>query len=147
LEYRDPAVLQRQVWWHFDQLFGSFTQVQSRELKWGDVSLEKDATGNERLVLNVTCSSRTNQRSETLPQARTETSECPVTIYKDFLSHRPRDMNNPDSPFYLAVKQRIKPGNTVWYLKRPQAVNKIGKVNNCNYRFNPKQRTIVEFLQ
>lgn len=144
-EYRDPAALQRQVWWHLGQLFGFFTQVQSRKLKWGDVSLEKDTTGNERLLLKAGYSSRTNQRSKTLPQASTDTS--PVEIYKEFLGHRPREMNNPDSPFYLAVKQRVKPGNTVWYLKRPQAVNKIGKINNCNYCFDPKQPTIVEFLQ
>lgn len=143
LEYHGPAVLQREVWWHLGQLFGFFTQIESRKLKWGDVSLEKDpTTGSERLVLKAGCSSRTNQRPKTLPQAKTDTS--PVEIYKEFLSHRPREMNNPDSPFYLAVKQRVKDGNPVWYLKRPQAVNKIGKNNTC---FDSKQPTIVEFLQ
>ena len=146
LEYHDPAVLQRQLWWHLGQLFGFITQKQSRKLKWGDVSLEKDpTTGTERLVLKADCSSRTNQISKTQPQPSTDTSQCPVKIYKAFSSHRPREMNNPDSPFYLAVKWRVKPGNTVWYLKRPQAVNKIGK--NNNYCFDSKQPTIVEFLQ
>ena len=137
LEYHGPAVLQREVWWHLSQLFGSFTQMQSRKLKWGDVSLEKDSTtGNERLLLKAGYSSR-----QTLPQH----DASPVQIYKEFLSHRPRDMNNPDSPFYLAVKRRVKLGNSVWYLKRPQAVNKIGKKpNTC---FDSKQPTIVEFLQ
>ena len=149
LEYHHPAVLQRQVWWHLGQLFGFFTQIQSRKLKWGDVSLEKDqTTGNERLVLKAGCSSRINQRSKTLAQASTNASQCPaVEIYKEFLGHRPRDMNNPESPFYLAIKWRIKPGKTVWYMKRPQAVKKIGKINNYNYCFDPKQPTIVEFLQ
>lgn len=146
LEYHSPAVLQRQVWWHIGQLFGFFSQIQSRKLKWGDVSLEKDpATGNERLALNAEYSLRTNQRSKTLHQASTSTSQCPVAIYKEFSSHRPREMNNPDSPFYLAVKQRVKPGNTVWCMKRPQAVQKIGK-NNI-YCFDSKQPTILGFLE
>jgi len=131
LEYHSPAVLQRQVWWHIGQLFGFFSQIESRELKWGKVSLEKNPeTGNETLVLKAECSSRTNQRSKTLHQDRTSTSQCSVPIYKEFLRHRPREMNNSDSPFYLAVKLKVKPGSTVWYLKKPQAVQKIGKIDS-----------------
>jgi len=70
LQCRDPAVLQRQVWRHFDQLFGSFTQVQSKELKWGDVSLEKDATGNERLERYMQLKNKSKVRDFTSSQSR-----------------------------------------------------------------------------
>lgn len=144
LEIYDPALLQREVWWHLDQLFGPRTQVESRRLKWGDISLEEDlTTGNEMLVLKAECSSKTHRASELVGQTSADTTnQCPVDIYKQFQSHRPKEMTKPDSPFYLAVKQRRKPSQTVWYMKRPLAVYKIGE----KIDFDPKQQTMDSYL-
>lgn len=110
------------------QLFGFLTQIESHRLKWGDVSMEEDpTTGNERLFLKAECSSKVRQAFQPVAQASTDTActyQCPVNMYKKFKSHRPEEMNKPDSPFYLAVKHRRKPSNTVWYMKIPQGVNK-----------------------
>lgn len=143
LEHHDAAVLQRQVWWHLGQLFGFRTQIESHGLKWGDVSVVEDpTTGNERLVLQAECSSKSLRAFQPEAQAGTDTYQCPVSIYKEFESHRPKEMNKPKSPFYLAVKRRRKPSNTVWYMKLPQGVNKIGKQTNVD----TKQQTLDNFL-
>lgn len=144
LEVYDPALLQRQVWWNFGQLFGFPTQIKSRRLKWGDVSLEEDpTTGRERLALNTGCSSKSDTALKLAGQTSADTNLCPVMIYKEFQSHRPEEMNQPDSPFYLAVKRRRKPSDTVWYMKRPLAVKNIAKEINVG----PKQQIIDNYLQ
>ncbi len=121
------ATLQRKVWHHLGQLFG-FRSVKSQQLKWGDVSLEKDsATGNERLVLKSECCPKPRRVFQPVAKTSTDTYQCPVNLYKEFWSHRPEDMNKPDSPFYLAINLKRKPTSTVWYMRRPLSVKKIGK--------------------
>ncbi|KAL9956883.1 hypothetical protein ACROYT_G038436 [Oculina patagonica] len=129
LESNDDAAttLQSNVWWHLGQLFG-FRRIESQRLKWGDITLEKDSTkGNERLVLKSESSPKPRQVFQPVAKTSTDTYQCPVNLYKEFWSHRPEDMNKPDSPFYLSVNLRRKPTNTVWYMKRPLAFKKIGK--------------------
>lgn len=121
------ATLQNQVWWHLGQLFG-FRSKESQGLKWGDVSLEKDPTTRiDRLVLKAEYSLKPRQAFQPVAKSSADTFQSPVQLYKEFRSHRPQEMNKPDSPFYLAVKQRRNPSNAVWYMKRPLAVKKIGR--------------------
>lgn len=126
----EAAVLQWQVWWDLLQLF-HIRNHESHGLKWGDISLEKDPrTDNERLVLKAEHSSKPRQVFLPVAQTSTDpgTSQSPVKTYKEFRSHWPEEMKQPDSPFYLAVKEKRRPGDTVWYMKRPLAIKKIGKL-------------------
>ena len=50
----------------------------------------------------------------------TGNERCPIKIYKEFARHWPEEMNQPDSPFYLAVKHQRKPEITM--LKIPTTV-------------------------
>ena len=50
-----------------------------------------------------------------------------MRFYKEFAHRRPVEMNQPDSPFYLAVKHQVKPGDDVWYMRSPIGKNEIGK--------------------
>lgn len=119
-------VLQTNLWQCLCELFGNLSLIESRGLKWGDVFLEKDPeTGNERLVLNGG-GSKTHQGQGELPSQ--ELHLAAVRYYKEFESHRPPEMKEPFSPFFLAVKGKIKIGDPIWYMKKAQGTDKIGKV-------------------
>jgi len=57
----------------------------------------------------------------------TKTKRCPVKFYKTFKSHRAVEMNQPESPFYLAVRQNRSSQDQVWYMRSPLGKNEIGK--------------------
>ena len=57
----------------------------------------------------------------------TKTESCPVKFYKTFKSHRPVEMNQPESPFYLAVRQKRSSQDQLWYMRSPLGKNEIGK--------------------
>ena len=48
----NPESLQRTLWWHMTLLFGHRGRDESRQLKWGDVQLKSDSTGQEYLEFN-----------------------------------------------------------------------------------------------
>ena len=123
------AVLQRQVSWDLLQLF-RIRKNECHRLKWGDVSLEKDpTTGIESLVLKARCTGSSKPRQVFLPVAQTSTdpgtSQCPAHTYKEFKSHRPEEMTEPNSPFFLAVKEKRRPEDQVWYMKRALGQKKL----------------------
>ena len=132
----NPTVLQRTVWWVVALHFGFRARDESRRLKWGDVALEKDPeTENEILVWKFERGSKTRQGQDKPHSVRafhptaqaTGNERCPVKFYKEFARRRPVEMNQPDSPFYLAVKHQRKPADDVWYMRSPLGKNEIGK--------------------
>ncbi|KAK3742851.1 hypothetical protein QZH41_004527 [Actinostola sp. cb2023] len=133
----NPQVLQRTVWWLLSLHFGFRARDESRRLLWGDVSLENDPeTGNEVLVWKAERGSKTRQGQDHpsghrafYPTAQATGNErCPVKHYKTFMSHRPVEMNQPESPFYLAIHHQRKPEDIIWYKKCPLGKNEIGKL-------------------
>ena len=140
----NPTVLQRTLWWIIALHFGFRARDESRGLKWGDVTLEKDPeTENDILVWR----SKTRQGQDK-PYAlcafhqtarATGTECCPVKIYKKFAHHHQLEMNKPDSPFYLAVKHQRKPDDDVWYMRSP--LGKKMKLAN----FSPPLRKMLVY--
>ena len=133
----NSVALQRTVWWLLALHFGFRARDESRRLQWGDVSLETDPdTGNEMLVWKVERGSKTRQGQDKAsghrafyPTAQaTDNERCPVKYYKLFRRHRPIEMNQPEAPFYLAVKHQRKATDAVWYKKSPLGKNEIGKL-------------------
>ncbi|XP_056009549.1 uncharacterized protein LOC130051556 [Ostrea edulis] len=53
-------------------------------------------------------------------------SMCPINLYKEYRRHRPSEMLDPGSRFYLSIKQ--KPTDEVWYKKQPMGKNSLGKL-------------------
>ena len=45
----------------------------------------------------------------------TNTERCSVGFFEKFQSHRPVEMNVPESPFYLAVRHNRRSNEEVWY--------------------------------
>ena len=52
---------------------------------------------------------------------------CPVALFKKFVSHRPKQMCQPDSPFYLAINHK-RADYSLWYKKQPLGINHIDKM-------------------
>ena len=131
----NPSALQKVMWWLLSLHFGFRARDESRKLRWGDVALQIDPnTGLEMLVWQKERGTKTrtgkehgHQRAFQPKVFATNTDRCPVKYYKIFKSHRPSEMNLPDSPFYLAVKQHMNPSDAVWYMKAPLGKNEIGK--------------------
>ena len=124
------AVLQRQVSQDLLQLF-CIRKNESHRLKWGYVFLKKDpTTGKESLALKARCGSKPHQVFLPVAQTSTDpgTSQCPVQTYKEFESHRPEEMKELNSPFFLAVKEKRRPEDPVWYMKRALGQKKFKKL-------------------
>lgn len=130
----NPEALQRTVWWLLALHFGFRARDESRKLKWGDIVLQTDnETGNEVLIWKSERGSKTRRgngdtRAFNPTAQATNNERCPVYYYKKFKSHRPEEMKNADSPFYLAINHRRRPGNSIWYMKAPLGKNEIGKL-------------------
>lgn len=129
----DPEVLQRTIWWTLSLHFGFRARDESRKLRWGDVVVDKDPeSGGEVLVWRVERGSKTRhgegaQRAFNPTAQATDTERCPVKLFRKFSSHRPEEMKHPDSPFFLAINHKRKPGSQIWYSKSPLGKNAIGK--------------------
>ena len=130
---QDPEVPQRTVWWLLSLHFGFRARDERRKLKWGDVKLQINAeTGNEELVWTAErgskCRNGEGPGRPFCPIAQaSNNARCPVFFYKAFRSHRPTEMNDQESLFYLAINHKRKPSDTVWYMNAPLGKNSIGK--------------------
>ena len=125
----------------FKELCGGFypytsvsEQETSRKSRWGDVQLQQQNDGQEVLVWLAERGTKTRHGQERGHQRAfqpkiyaTNTARCPVSFYKKFRSHRPVEMNAPESPFYLAVRHNRRSNEEVWYMKAPLGKNEIGK--------------------
>ena len=129
---QDPEVLQRTIWWPSSLHFGFPANDESRKLKWGDVKLQINA---ETAIKNWFGPQRgskcPNDKGPGWPfcpiaQARNN-AQCLVFFYKVFRSHRFTEMNNQESPFYLAINHKWKPSDTVRYTSAPLGKNSIRK--------------------
>ena len=130
----NPVALQRTVWWFLSLHFGFRARDESRKLRWGDVQLQQQNDGQEVLVWLAERGTKTRHGQERGHQRAfqpkiyaTNTARCPVSFYKKFRSHRPVEMNAPESPFYLAVRHNRRSNEEVGYMKAPLGKNEIGK--------------------
>ena len=126
--------LQRTVWWLLSLHSGFRARDESRKLRWGDVQLQQDKDGEEMLVWLAERGTKTRHGQEKghrrafQPKVYAIKAErCPVKFYKTFKTHRPLEMNQKESPFYLAVRQNRTSQDQVWYMRSPLGKNEIGK--------------------
>ena len=98
----NPRSLLNTVWFHFCSLFGWRGRDEHSKLKFGDVSLKKEATG-ERLEFFewfVEKGSKTRTGESTAVRQfnpktyATNDKRCPVKHFKAYLQHHPVEMCN-----------------------------------------------------
>ena len=115
----NPEALQRTVWWLLALHFGFRARDESRKPKWGDIVLQTDnEMGEEFLIWKSERGSKTRRGSGDTrafnPTAQATNNErCPVFYCKEFKSHHPEEINSADSPFYLAINYRRRPGSNI----------------------------------
>ena len=135
--FSGPEALQRTMWWFLSLHFGFRARDESRKLRWGDVELQQDPVqdGREILVWINERGTKTRKGQENGHQRAfqpkiyaTGTERCPIKFYKLFRDHRPEEMKQPDSPFFLAVRHGSRREKSeIWYMKAPLGKNQIGK--------------------
>ena len=52
---------------------------------------------------------------------------CPVRIFQQYVDRRPPEMCQEDSPFYLSINHKHKPGS-YWYKKLPLGIHKVDRM-------------------
>lgn len=69
-----------------------------------------------------------NSNKEVPPKvfARPGDKMCPVQVYKDYRSHRPQDLLDNGSRFYL--RPLVDPKTEIWYSHQALGKNKLGKM-------------------
>ena len=130
-----PEVLQRTVWWFLALHFGFRARYESRKLCCGDIQLQVNSNGREMLVWLCVRGRKTrhgqengHQRSFQPKIYATGSERCPVRYYKEYMSHRPVEMNTEDAPFFLAVRHgNHHHNNNIWYMRSPLGQNEISK--------------------
>ena len=130
-----PVPLQRLMWWCLTTQFGYRARDETRKLLFGDIKLCRDEDGQkylewdtERGTKTRTGESSSHQRLFNPKAYASNSWQCPIRTYEAFVSHRPRDANHEDSPFYLTVKPQVHINSDVWFYPRPLGKNKIGSL-------------------
>ena len=132
---QSPVALQRTVWWFITQHFGHRARDEGRQLQFGDINVE-NVNGSEYLVWLTERSTKTRNGERPLGHKRpfnpkafaTGDNRCPVFFFKEFVSHRPKNMCREDSPLFLQVRYQIDPIVVKeWYLSKPLGKNSIGE--------------------
>ena len=137
-----PMSLLTTVWMLTTMLFGHRGRQECRQLKWGDIKLQKDENGREYLEFNERLT-KTRDGGESsgsrhfAPKSfenEANPARCPVAAYKEYAKRRPARMMEPDSPFYLAINHQRKAEDTVWFKCAPLGVNTISSLmkNACS---------------
>ncbi|XP_053379635.1 uncharacterized protein LOC123536945 [Mercenaria mercenaria] len=128
-----PESLLHTVWINNGVFFGLRGRQDHTNLLWGDIELKVTSSGREYLEFNErSTKTRSGQRGayrKVTPKAfATEDENCPVKMYKTYTSHRPSDLLNPDSRFYL---QPLKsPSGQIWYSHQAVGKTKLGQIMN-----------------
>ena len=127
-----PKQLQNKMWLQNTMLFVLRGGTENHKLRWGDIELKRNELGQEYLEYHErdtkTRTGEGNSIRAFKPKQfsiENDAENCPVNAYKTFRSHRPESMNNPDSPFYLAIKYNRKPNDTEWYKRQPLGENTL----------------------
>ena len=127
-----PRTLQHSMWWVMSTRFGKRANkenVDKYPMRWGDVSVKKNADGLQYFVANER---NTKTRQGDAPnevkevirvyEDREEPAYCPVSMYQLYASKRPKDMCKSESRFYLQPKsfssKEAMAKEEVWYKKQ-----------------------------
>ena len=130
-----PVSLQRTIWWIITTNFGHRARNEARQLLFGDIKI-KVSEGTEYLEWDTERATKTRDGSVPMGHKRafnptafaTGTERCPVSFYKNYISHRPGNMCKDASPLFLAINYYVDYSlDLVWYLPRPLGKNKIGE--------------------
>ncbi|CAG2243535.1 unnamed protein product [Mytilus edulis] len=127
----NPEGLVTLLWYLNTRNFGLRGCHEHRQLKWGDVKLittpEKHLVYNERLTKTRDGTNCKNTRAYA-PKAwlnHDNPEKCHVSAYEKYKNHRPQEMQNDTSPFYLGINHSKKGKAVTWYKNMPMGEGKL----------------------
>ena len=133
----DPATLQQTVWWLISTYLGTRGRDEHHKFRFGDLLLKKTTGGAELIEFARERGTKTrtgemekstNADSRVFKPKMWATPDrperCPVKIFQQFVDRWPPEMCQDDSPFYLSINHKHKPGS-YWYKKQPLGIHKI----------------------
>ena len=161
-----PEALLNTLWLNNTLHFGLRGCKEHRDMCWGDVKLHKTANGveylefNERQTKTRTGSDYGNVRAVPPKMFATDQTERdPVAVYKFFARKRPKEMNQDDAPFYLAVNNGLKADSLArksWFKSGAVGVNKLNGlmktmvqkagIENDRLRNHSGRKTMIQTL-
>ena len=122
----------------FSLVLGMRGGVEPRNLKWGDIELNTDEDGDEYLChkrerqtkTRVGADPKDTRKFKPKVWNNADLSRCPVQAYKIFSHHRPKEMQSPDAPFFLAINHQRNPNNPrhCWFKNCPLGKNQMYKL-------------------
>lgn len=131
--------MQFSIWFHLTLLMGLRGRDEHRAMRFGDIQIKKDSTGQEYMTL-IERNSKTrdgsvpNDSRETQQKifcsCSTNSDRCVVELWKAFISRRPTDCCSPEDPLYLQAKSddQISRSHTdIWFKHLPLGANSLGK--------------------
>ena len=161
-----PEALLNTLWLNNTLHFGLRGCQEHRDMCWGDVKLQKTASGVEYLELHER-QTKTRTGSDcsyvrTIPPkmfATDGTERDPVAVYKCFARKRPEEMNQDDAPFYLAVNNGLKTDSLAtkgWFKSGAVGKNKLNGlmktmvqkagIENDRLRNHSGRKTMIQTL-
>ena len=135
LGMHSPLALFNTVWYFNTKLFGFRGGHESRQMKWGDITLHTDTDGDEYLQFRERLSKTRQGNSSVRPFApkaycnKEDPTRCPVAAYKQYQYHRPSNYTDADSAFYVALNHSWNDKNRFsWYKNSPMGSKYLGAV-------------------
>ena len=133
----DPVTLQQTIWWLISTQMGTRGRDEHHKFKFGDFELKKASDGTEFIEFSRERGTKTRTgetEKSTNADARVfkpkmwatpdRPERCPVRIFQQYVDRRPPEMCQEDSPFYLSINHKHKPGS-YWYKKLPLGIHKV----------------------
>lgn len=129
-----PKSLQNTLFFYFTSGFGFRGCNENKQLKWGDISLKESNEGIEYLEFQERLTkTRNGEEGSTVRYFHpkifaTDSDRCPIRMYKAFREKRPIQMCEPDSPFYLSAKTKLKSHDPTWYSTSAMGKNTLAQI-------------------
>lgn len=130
----NPDALLRTLHRNNMTFFGMRATTEHRNLRWGDIALNRDS-GSGLRFLEYRTERVTKTRQGDNPRNRRQVNpkafeipecdeRCPVKAYLEYSEKRPSQYSRDDDPFYVASNTNWQRSG-VWFKQQPVGVNKI----------------------
>ena len=137
LGLHSPESLLHTVWFHTTKLLGFRGSNEARQIRLKDFTIVKNESEekidyiewNERETKTRHGDENQSSRSfapKMWPNLE-DPNKCPVVAFLKYQSKRPKDMLDPESPFYLTINHNAKSSEN-WYKNCPMGKNCIGSI-------------------
>ena len=128
----NPTVLLHTIWYICTVHFGLRGVDEHRRMCYSDFELSLDDNGTEFVELKVERGTKTRTGCEYQQERAFNPrmyaiggDQCPVKLFKKYISLCPQHTKYSNSPFY--IQPAVKINDMIWYKNQPVGINSLGK--------------------